>query len=533
MAMIHSTTLPGAPPATTRAVAAADRRRAEEARQQLFRRAALGWDSGLTGLRNLLATLNNGLAATAASPHILGPRQVETGTRAGQEHPAPAASMPQHEARAAPPTTTKITVSLTVPPTQAAPAAPNRLGYVALGQMLCLLACAAAILSLRRGLRPNHGAVRQAFSMTQQLLRHLIRRPAAPPSNGQAPAQRASFNGPEDRGCRIHKPQAPRSTLISDDQDDQPASHQDLLDRLIEMCRELGVASLPEMARGRWELGLACVTGPVRPHNEDSAVAFRIGDCSVVIVADGCGGHPMGGSASRWAVTAAALSIVRSLNSGSGAMSRWEQAAATRAVFDASRLLGEAGRTLGLLRREKPGLRTTLITVVATPAAAGYAYIGDGGGVLLRSSGQIERFLEPQKGESLNVLRASLGPEMDGGPVSGTLARQEGDLLIVGTDGVFDRAAPAFAQDLMGAALGQFDGNLQALCDCVLEELGQQTDAAGPICDDNMTLGILGSGHRPVLHRGFQPGAQPEDNGKGNGATDTAACGSPENLDVH
>jgi serine/threonine protein phosphatase PrpC len=241
----------------------------------------------------------------------------------------------------------------------------------------------------------------------------------------------------------------------------------------------------------------------------------------------------MGDRASRLAVTAAAVSIVRSANIRPGAMPHWEQATATRALFEASRALEEAGRALGLGGRDKPGLRTTLIALLATPAAVGYAYIGDGGGMLLRSSGEVERFLKPQKGESINVLTASLGPEMDGGPVSGTLTRQDGDLLIVGTDGVFDRTPDSFPKDLMRGALDGFDGDLQALCDCVLDQLAQEADKEGPIFDDNMTLGIVGAGHPPVLQHGFWLGSESEDAGHGHCAQNAAASSSREDFDAH
>lgn len=71
----------------------------------------------------------------------------------------------------------------------------------------------------------------------------------------------------------------------------------------------------------------------------------------------------------------------------------------------------------------------------------GYGYIGDGGGCLLRSSGEIFHFLKPQKADvnDLNVLSASLGPTIDGEPVFGMINRVVGDLVIVGTDGVFDK----------------------------------------------------------------------------------------------
>jgi serine/threonine protein phosphatase PrpC len=472
------------------------------------------------------ATTRATIPPAPPATRTLGLRQADKGAETGGPE---VASMPLNEVRSAPPTLSNITISVPAPTSQPAQFPTSRLDYVALGQTLCLLACAAAILSLRRNPPRNHGQeIGQALRALQHLRYHRTRRPRPLPSKNRAPTQRASFVAQESRPP-IH---TSRSILSPAHPGNQSARPEDPLDHLIELSRELGFAVLPERTPGKWELGLASVTGPVRTHNEDSAMAFRIGDCHVMIVADGCGGHPMGGSAPRWAGTAAALSIVRSLNYKPDAVPRWGQGTATRAVFDASRLLGEAGRTLGLLWRDRPALRTTLIIVVATPAAAGYAYIGDGGGVLLRTSGKIERFLEPQKGEDQGMLMASLGPEMDGGPVSGTLLRQEGDLLIVGTDGVFDRTTPAFAKDLLASALDGFDGNLQALCDGFLTDFCKKTDAAGPIGDDNMTLGILGSGHRPVMQRGSWS-RDPEDSGQAYVDHLAGSGAQEEDLHVH
>ncbi|MBI4641459.1 MAG: hypothetical protein HY731_12240 [Candidatus Tectomicrobia bacterium] len=145
-----------------------------------------------------------------------------------------------------------------------------------------------------------------------------------------------------------------------------------------------------------------------------------------------------------------------------------------------------------------------MIIVIGSQRAYGYAYIGDGGGCVIRASGIIEPFLVPQKAdkEMMNVLSASLGPLMQGEPVFGTLLRVPGDLLLVGTDGIFDRIEESFPKDVLKGVI-HLKGDLQKVADQVLNELAEARDASGYICDDNMTLGLMGDRAQPTLSSGF------------------------------
>jgi serine/threonine protein phosphatase PrpC len=143
--------------------------------------------------------------------------------------------------------------------------------------------------------------------------------------------------------------------------------------------------------------------------------------------------------------------------------------------------------------RAKDGLRTTLITVVCTPSGYHYGYIGDGGLWVRRRSGDLEKLLSPHKADALhpNILAASLGPAVHGSPEFGEAERREGDLLLVGTDGVFDRIEDSFAEDVAGLAAQMFSGNLQEAVEETLRQLASAQDKAGYLCEDNMTLVLI------------------------------------------
>ena len=150
------------------------------------------------------------------------------------------------------------------------------------------------------------------------------------------------------------------------------------------------------------------------------------------------------------------------------------------------------------------GLRTTLILIVAKGSTVHFGYIGDGGLDILHSDGRVDSILNPQKdGDMLNVLTASLGPQLQGAFVSGDFKRSPGDLIIVSTDGIADRVdASEFARDIMRLAIRN-GGDLQTVSEQVVAELADTKDAHGYICDDNLTLALLGTGQAPLLAPGF------------------------------
>lgn len=259
----------------------------------------------------------------------------------------------------------------------------------------------------------------------------------------------------------------------------------------------------PEQPSGLWKIGLATNKGNVRSENQDYGLCFTIGGRDVLIMADGCGGLPYGQRAAHLAVLSAAASVLHAY----GMASPWHRPKVTdvsaRAIRDAAHRLAIEGDKLNLIDI-RGGLRTTIIVVVGNKHQVGYAYMGDGGGCVVTSTGKINHFLDPQRAGSsaTNVLAASLGPMTEGEPVSGAMKRELGDLLIVGTDGVFDRVGSTFPKDVLRGCI-QYQGDLQKTAEHIVEELASFKDTAGYICDDNLTLGIMGDGNNPKLPPGF------------------------------
>jgi serine/threonine protein phosphatase PrpC len=271
---------------------------------------------------------------------------------------------------------------------------------------------------------------------------------------------------------------------------------------------------------GPWTMGLATTRGNVRPENQDYGLCFQLDDDhEVLVIADGCGGVPFGQRAAYVAAVAAAVSVVQAYGSGPLLFAPHMEDAAAQAIIDAAHRLAVEGDKLNVSDL-RGGLRTTLIVLVGSGRDLGYAYIGDGGGCVVRASGAVESFLTPQKASplALNVLAASLGPSIEGEFVMGTIKRMPGDLVIVGTDGVFDRVGPEFPKDVLRGCI-QLEGDLQATADHIVEELAAFKDSAGFVCDDNLTVGLLGDGTAPRLPKGFWSTTPSQD---------TAADSAPE-----
>lgn len=247
-----------------------------------------------------------------------------------------------------------------------------------------------------------------------------------------------------------------------------------------------------------WGAGLSCIKGHVRTDNEDYGLCFRVEDKTAIIIGDGLGGLPKGKDAAQNAVMAAASFIAQELGRPESITEL--QDVALRAITKASKSLAEKGQKEGIER----GLRTTLIIVIAGMEEVGFAYIGDGGGKIIRaSSGEVLQFLIPQKGDMPNQVTGSLGLDMQGTPVSGSVRRSPGDLILMGTDGVFDRILKEFEKDILRIAIG-CKGDLYATTDHVLHQMAECKEKSGYyICDDNMTLALLGDGSQPSPCKGF------------------------------
>ncbi len=265
----------------------------------------------------------------------------------------------------------------------------------------------------------------------------------------------------------------------------------------------------PETPGRSWQVGVVSHKGNVRDQNQDVGVALTVGECDIMVVADGCGGIPHGREAAYLSVASAGMRLIQIL----GNPPMWRglpdiQEAIRSAIWAAHHQLALQADDLNIACGDiNGGLRCTLIVVVGNRNQLHYGYIGDGGGWLIRTNGAVERFLAPQKSAgTLNVLDASLGPMLAGIPVVGTVERSNGDLAMVGSDGVFDRIPASeievFGKDILRACI-QRDGDLVAVATQVCDEYASLKDDVGFICDDNLTIGLMATRAKPVLGPGF------------------------------
>ena len=249
----------------------------------------------------------------------------------------------------------------------------------------------------------------------------------------------------------------------------------------------------PHLPKGRWNLGCSCIKGNVRPYNQDYGLGFEIAKHQILIIADGCGGVPHGDIASFWAAKYAAQSIIKTYASNMQIFSLDPSLVAKVAMRDAYLKLSRKAWEYRI-KSSAQGLCTTLIILIGAAEKYGYAYIGDGGGMILRPPQSIS-FLKPQKmaPNTPNILAGCLGPIMEGQPVFGSLPRQPEELAIIATDGVFDYVEESFFDQVLNGC-HKYQGDLQYVTEQVLATLARRQDERGAYCcDDNMTLGLMGN----------------------------------------
>jgi len=240
----------------------------------------------------------------------------------------------------------------------------------------------------------------------------------------------------------------------------------------------------PSVSPIGWRGGFRSDKGPYRTNNQDYGCLFGIGDKAVAGVADGVAGLPAGADASCCAITAASSHLAYYL--GRNPTEDELPDILHHAVLSASHALtGKA------LRDNMHGMRTTLALVIATPKNYYAESIGDSKFIVVRKDGKVEVLVEPQRvpGAPLNELAASLGPVIDGDPQSSSLPVLSGDLLIGGSDGLWNIVDDEFPQAII-AAVQQFNGDLQLIADTVLANLVEETDPLRLPCRDNLTIAL-------------------------------------------
>lgn len=344
--------------------------------------------------------------------------------------------------------------------------------WVSLSALLLVM-----FMKTRMGMQSRAVLVRSVARLRQILL---LRKTAAPasasvapkdakPQDDEPPAQLASY----------------RSTQSGADSSD--ALVDCWLDALEDSLDARGGAPFDS---GRWRSDVRSHRGNVRTENQDFALGFTIHGLDVAIVADGCGGVPFGYQASRIGACAAAKSLVRRLAVGD--KSECLEDAVRRAFTYASTKLAMAALHYGKPDSRADLLQTTLMICVASAARVTFGYIGDGGAVLIRQRDGTElRVLEPMKAEGMqNILAAVLGPQLLGEPHVHTIERETGDLLVMGTDGVWDYTPPSFAKEIVRQVVRR-QGQVGEALDDVLQSLADVQDEIGHVCSDNLTIAVI------------------------------------------
>lgn len=173
----------------------------------------------------------------------------------------------------------------------------------------------------------------------------------------------------------------------------------------------------------------------VAGHNEENQdysilIGFThpvLGQISISVIADGCGGHYGGKQASFTAATAAVSEMITESKQVD------DLAALAKKGFNAAK---SAVESTGALYGPHD-FRTTLIIVLASETEYCVCHIGDGGAVIRRQNGNWFSMLEPMREEKTGYLTGSLGPKTYGTDQVHRKIRQPGDVFVAGSDGLF------------------------------------------------------------------------------------------------
>lgn len=266
-----------------------------------------------------------------------------------------------------------------------------------------------------------------------------------------------------------------------------------LLEDLFEIANKAGMPApgIPPEALS----AIASIKGHIRNDNQDYCLALQFGNVSALLSADGCGGSPHGAYAAYTAVRGAAKFLVEN-DCGNPASDIGPLA--QKALFHASDTMAKiAGSTTPPIT---DGFRTTLIVILADTQRYAFAYAGDGGGVVLRRDGRVEQFLFPQKMDidTPDVIATSLGPMLEGEPACGSIPRYPGDLLLTGSDGLWDYVRPSFP---LAAAheLANEHNSIRKAATALVGKLADAIDQQGYICRDNITLGMISTPRKETV----------------------------------
>lgn len=265
---------------------------------------------------------------------------------------------------------------------------------------------------------------------------------------------------------------------------------------------EVPVPNLATLGKEAWatvkptldpmRVGLATEKGHVRECQEDAGYAFVQNGWAVLIVADGMGGLKHGRLAAVAASAGAARSVLTTLGGAAACIRLDPETIALAALGEGQRRLQTNAARFGIPVSE---CRSTLIVALFHPESRelGFAYIGDGVGLVRRADGRIEHFLKPMKKPGDHAIWASLGPELDGAPVSGCMSLQAGDLVVAGTDGSIDPFPDREGEvaEELASTIAACGGDAQQGVQEVVSRYINLRDGVGYFFQDNTTLGVI------------------------------------------
>ncbi|MDR4946336.1 Stp1/IreP family PP2C-type Ser/Thr phosphatase [Neobacillus cucumis] len=200
--------------------------------------------------------------------------------------------------------------------------------------------------------------------------------------------------------------------------------------------------------------------GRVRLHNEDAGGVFGNKDgYRLAVVADGMGGHRAGDVASQMTITTL--------------KSEWETSRGIVTADDAENWLKDQIKSVNLLlldhatnHSECDGMGTTIVAAIITDTFATIANIGDSRGYLLNEigfkqitedhslvnelvrSGQISKE-DAEHHPRKNVLLRALGTEKTVEMDIRTIIFEEGDILLLCSDGLSNKVNEAQMMDIL------------------------------------------------------------------------------------
>ncbi|HEY9577025.1 MAG TPA: Stp1/IreP family PP2C-type Ser/Thr phosphatase [Pseudobacillus sp.] len=231
--------------------------------------------------------------------------------------------------------------------------------------------------------------------------------------------------------------------------------------------------------------------GRIRPHNEDNGgVFFNAAGDRLAIVADGMGGHNAGDIASRMAI--------ETMKSLWTKMERIQTASQAESWLRTA-ILQSNGKVLEHSKDfpECSGMGTTLVAAICTASFCTIANIGDSRGYLFNENGltqvtedhslvnELVKSGEITKEDAenhprKNVLTRALGTERDIIADFYTVMFEQGDLLLLCSDGLSNKLAQQEIQQILEADL-----SIEEKADSFIQMANENGG------EDNITLVIL------------------------------------------